>query len=682
MPVKLRSFSNRDFTLKICCRLDAEGAGRHAQYSGELALFRDDELQTGPQLVCLQVGDVDKKALQELCRLNRIIKTESLPVWHLNALKQQFRQKSTELASRYGVLLVQVSLPKTSHPLRLEAVDQDRQNFGMGGDTCTVDLMFSQRLSVIKRVHKRPFSLLRRIEEAKSKEACPSVSELRLIREVHVHSVGALSPEKANLLWNHRHFLGRRFPALLPAFIKSVQWWLAATDRAEIDEALRVIGAWKVRGRTSLCLPVLEAVASGEVKADGVEWVDLMKRLIHDPEWLVNYFMESIVSILPRLPESLRVFLHDLIVAQCQDSHRLQERLYWLRVPLSSSLHAAMLDEQRRLLNRIDELMVIIQGESTTKKRLEKLQHLLSDPNRGMLHLNPPVRVPGVYGREEVFEAVSVLPDRCAVFKSTATCVLITFVDATYSKTLRIIYKRGDDLQRDASMLRMFRLCARLWQESGVEELIPERLFYGVVPVGEHSGMVEFVESKSIAALLSTADKREHDGPGNADADDEVLHGYFKDSPAKLDAFVRSCAGYSVLTYVFGIGDRHLDNLLLTPEGHVLHIDYAYRYGADPKPFPPPIKLAREMVSVMMSHAGRWMQFKRLCRVALWVLQTHAALITSAVAIADEASAVEFVRERLMTGEDAFDALIEESRRAFFPQVMEALHKWAQYWKA
>jgi phosphatidylinositol 3-kinase len=31
-------------------------------------------------------------------------------------------------------------------------------------------------------------------------------------------------------------------------------------------------------------------------------------------------------------------------------------------------------------------------------------------------------------------------------------------------------------------------------------------------------------------------------------------------------------AGYSVLTYVLGVGDRHLDNLMLAPDGTSLYV--------------------------------------------------------------------------------------------------------------
>jgi phosphatidylinositol 3-kinase len=32
-----------------------------------------------------------------------------------------------------------------------------------------------------------------------------------------------------------------------------------------------------------------------------------------------------------------------------------------------------------------------------------------------------------------------------------------------------------------------------------------------------------------------------------------------------------------------GIGDRHLDNILLLPTGQLLHVDFGYSFGRDPK---------------------------------------------------------------------------------------------------
>ena len=40
------------------------------------------------------------------------------------------------------------------------------------------------------------------------------------------------------------------------------------------------------------------------------------------------------------------------------------------------------------------------------------------------------------------------------------------------------------------------------------------------------------------------------------------------------ERFIKSCAGYAVFTYLLGVGDRHLENIMVRPSGELFHVDF------------------------------------------------------------------------------------------------------------
>lgn len=90
---------------------------------------------------------------------------------------------------------------------------------------------------------------------------------------------------------------------------------------------------------------------------------------------------------------------------------------------------------------------------------------------------------------------------------------------------------------------------------------------------------------------------------------------------------------------MLGVGDRHLDNLLLSPDGHLFHVDFGFILGRDPKPFPPPMKLCKEMIEAMGgADSQHYMNFQQYCYTAFITLRRNANLILNLFALMVDAN--------------------------------------------
>ncbi|ANQ08614.1 Uncharacterized protein PCOAH_00030100 [Plasmodium coatneyi] len=257
----------------------------------------------------------------------------------------------------------------------------------------------------------------------------------------------------------------------------------------------------------------------------------------------------------------------------------------------------------------------------------------------------------------------------------------------------KYIYKAGDDLRQDHLVIQIICIIDNIWKRYGLDLKLT---LYKVLALSTDDGFIEFVNyAESISSI-----KKNYKGE---------IRQYFMEnatdpkSPLGFDAtilenFISSCAGYSVITYLLGIGDRHLDNLMVSRDGCFFHIDFGYIFGEDPKPFSPPMKLCKEMIEAMGgAHSVGYEQFLKKCCLAYKYLRYHSKLIISLLDCMCESGLKDMkmspelcvlkVQEkfRLDLNDEAaevyFLSVINTSVKTLFPVVVDKLHEWALNWK-
>lgn len=340
----------------------------------------------------------------------------------------------------------------------------------------------------------------------------------------------------------------------------------------------------------------------------------------------------------------------------------------------------------------IDKLVLLVKTVAREKgdrrKKIERLQLLLSDSEMTKMNfsnfeprplpLDPEVKIKGI------------IPEKATLFKSALMPCRLTFRTEDNSEYVTI-FKHGDDLRQDQLILQIITLMDKLLRRENLDlKLTP----YRVLATSSKHGFVQFIESTSVAEVLANEGSIQNFFRKHAPSEN-CPYGIAADV---MDSYVKSCAGYCVITYLLGVGDRHFDNLLLTTTGKLFHVDFGYILGRDPKPMPPPMKLSKEMVEAMGGiNSEHYQEFRKQCYTAYLHLRRHANLILNLFGLMVDANVPDIALEpdktvkkvqdkfRLdLTDEEAvhnMQNLIDESVTSVMPALVEQIHKIAQYWR-
>ncbi|GAB4839778.1 hypothetical protein Ancab_020488 [Ancistrocladus abbreviatus] len=536
----------------------------------------------------------------------------------------------------------------------------------------------------------------------------PSSNERKSIQRILKYPpTRTLSGDEKQLLWKFRFSLMSEKKALTK-FLCCVEW----SDLQEAKQAVELMGKWEmidVCDALELLSPLFE---SEEVRAYAVS---VLERA--EDEELQCYLLQLVQAL--RFERSDRSCLSHFLVQRSLRNIELASFLRWyVAVELHDPAHAKrfystyeMLEENMLKLSAIENggedgfklwQSLVRQTELTaqlcsisrdvrnvrggTQKKMQKLRQLLSGLLSELTYFDEPIRSP----LAPAVLITGIVPSECGIFKSALHPLRLTF-RTDNGESCKIIFKKGDDIRQDQLVVQMVYLMDRLLKLENLDlHLTP----YKVLATGQDEGMVEFVPSRSLAQILSEHRtiigflQKFHPDP----------EGPFGITATCLETFIKSCAGYSVITYILGVGDRHLDNLLLRDDGRLFHVDFGFILGRDPKPFPPPMKLCKEMVEAMGGADSQYYtRFKSYCCEAYNILRKSSNLILNLFHLmagsnipdiaSDPEKGILKLQEkfRLDLDDEAsihfFQDLINDSVSALFPQMVETIHRWAQYWR-
>ncbi len=358
-------------------------------------------------------------------------------------------------------------------------------------------------------------------------------------------------------------------------------------------------------------------------------YVPLIKyiiQLLHDiSDTELNCYMSTIVGVLTFYKNYtvLSKEIEDFLISKCINNISLSNQLFWsitrtLMHPDNYKYFSAFRQKLVKVLdkntyklfqNGYDFTLNLIKIASKTDDDIvEKLSKYLEAYSFSKSGFNLPINF------DKSFQNIDISKIRAIDSKTKPIILPCTYGN---DKIFNIMLK-NEDIRKEEIIMKIISLMDFfLKQEEKLDLFIT---VYNILPISNEYGFIEFVpESNTLYSIKENMMFSIQNFILEKNPDMSV--NTFRDKISK------SCAAYCVITYLLGIGDRHLDNIMITDDGRLFHIDFGYILGFDPKPICPDIRLTAEMIDAMGGiNSLHYKKFKTYCGRAYNCLRRHAPI--------------------------------------------------------
>lgn len=577
------------------------------------------------------------------------------------------------------------------------------------GNARTSSPNFSQPDSVILQVDFPTSSFQVCFTSPRPAEFCPQYdfSRLDAVAQRQLKDVLSkkapfwLTLEDKRLLWDKRSFCQEDSSAL-PLVLSSAPCW-QWTCLPEIYALLR---QWTCLGHLDALGLLHASFPDQELRRTAVQWMDSVSNaeLLDFLPQLVQavksecYLDSPLVRfLLRRAICDVRTahFLFWLLKDNLQDSqfsaryqHLLAALLCCVGRGLREQLHVQcqLVSILARLSQRVRDA-ALSNRQAVLRDGLDELTQFFSVNGSCRLPLNPTLLVTGINIQS------------CSFFNSNAVPLKLSFENQDQmGEQIQVIFKSGDDLRQDMLTLQMIRIMNKIWIQEGLDM---RTVLFHCFSTGRGRGMVELIPQAETLRRIQV-----ELGVTGSFKDRPLADWLHRHNPSEeqydkaVENFIYSCAGCCVATYVLGICDRHNDNIMLTPGGHMFHIDFGKFLGhaqmfGNIKRDRAPFVFTSDMAFVINGGdkpSSRFHDFVDLCCLAYNLIRKHTHLFLNLLGLMlscgipelSDLDDLKYVYDALRPNESEADAtmyftrLIESSLGSVATKLNFFLHNLAQ----
>lgn len=154
------------------------------------------------------------------------------------------------------------------------------------------------------------------------------------------------------------------------------------------------------------------------------------------------------------------------------------------------------------------------------------------------------------------------------------------------------------------------------------------------------------------------------------------------------DRFIKSTAAFSVITYILGVGDRHLDNIMIARDGRLFHIDFGYILGKDTVISNPGIRITPDIIQAIGGENSRnYVIFKNLCSQIYNCIRRNINIFYHMLILLPDISDIELTKEaiksqilmRFRPSEDRIDAELHLVNQLEQNNITDKIKDWCHY---